>query len=56
LGYKEPFKPIIDNVKDNKLLKFTLKNLDNFYNNVPNVLWEHLNNFEMNIMSMNFKK
>jgi len=27
----------------------------NFYNNVPNVLWEHLNNFEMNLMSMKYQ-
>jgi hypothetical protein len=28
----------------------------NFYNNVPNVLWEHLNKFEMNLMNMKYQK
>jgi len=28
----------------------------NFYNNILDVLWEHLENFEMNLMNMEYPK
>jgi hypothetical protein len=28
----------------------------NMHNNIPNVLWEHLDKFEINLMSMEYLK
>jgi len=28
----------------------------NMHNNIPNVLWEHLNKFEINLMNMEYLK
>jgi hypothetical protein len=28
----------------------------NFYNNIPSVLWEHVNFFEINLISMEYAK
>jgi len=33
-----------------------LKVLNNLYNNILNILWEHLDKFEMNQMNMEYSK